>query len=119
MWGFLIVLMFVFQLIVTAATASASMTDGHEHHHELADAASKCPMQAPKLDAGGHGEAEPDGTHQGTAHCMSSMCCLHDTVSSSPLVTIGALLPGTQMIDRGTALSSNTGSTQERPPRHV
>jgi hypothetical protein len=114
----LIIVMFVFQLIAPAATAAASMIGGHEHPLEMADPASKCPMQLQELDLGGHDDADLDATHKGSAHCMTS-CCFHDTVSSFKLVTRGALLPGMQWIDRGTTASSNADSTQERPPREI
>ena len=114
---FLVILMIVFQLIAPVAASAASMTDSQEDHHEMVDAARKCPMQVQEFDA--DGEAELDGSHQSAAHCMPSMCCFHDTVSSPQLITIGALLPSTKVMDRGTAPSSNTGSTQDRPPRHV
>jgi hypothetical protein len=114
---FLIILMIVFQLIAPVAAAAASMNDSQEDHHEMVDAARKCPMQVQESDA--DGEAELDGSDQSAAHCMPSMCCFHDTASSSKLVAVGMLLPGAQIIDRGKALSSNAGSTQERPPRHL
>ena len=71
------------------------------------------------MGAVGHGEAEYDGAHQSSAHCMSFMCCFGDTFSSPQLVKIGALLPVTQLIDRGKAAVSNVDSTQERPPRQI
>ncbi len=115
----LLILVFVFQLVAPPASATRSVVDVHAHHQEMTNAANRCPMHSANLDANAPGGAELDGTHENAAHCMPSMCCFHDTVSSSQLVTIGALLPSTQVIDRGTAPSSNTGSTQDRPPRHV
>jgi hypothetical protein len=85
----------------------------------MTDPASKCPMQEQQKGAVGHGEEEHDGAHQSSAHCMLSMCCFHDTASVYQLGTAGVLLPATQVIDRGTAPSSNAGSPQDRPPRHV
>ncbi|MFA8386507.1 MAG: hypothetical protein ACEPO2_12860 [Pelagibaca sp.] len=85
----------------------------------MTDPASKCPMQEQKKGAVGHGEAEHDGAHQSSAHCMSSMCCFHDTFTSPQLAKIGALLPGTQLIDRGKVAPSNADSTQKRPPRQI
>ena len=115
----LLIMMFVFQIIAPHASAAASMTNGHAHHQEMADAAVNCPTHSAKLDANDLGGTDLDGKHENAVHCMPSMCCFHDTASSSKLVAVGMLLPGTQIIDRGKAPSSNAGSTQERPPRHV
>lgn len=115
----LLILVFVFQLIAPHASAAASMTNGHTHHQEMADAAANCPTHSAKLDVNARVGTDLDGKHENAVHCMPSMCCFYDTVSSSKLIAVGMLLSCTQIIDRGKAPSSNAGSTQERPPRHV
>jgi hypothetical protein len=70
-------------------------------------------------DANGQVKADLDGANENAAQCMPTMCCFHDTVSLTKLIAVGMLLPGAQIIDRGKAPSSNAGSTQDRPPRHI
>lgn len=115
----LLVMIFVFQNIAPHASAAASMANGHAHHQEMTDAAVNCPTHSAKLDVNARGGTDLDGKHENAVHCMSSMCCFHDTASSVKLVAVGMLLPDAQIIDRGIAPSSNSGSTQKRPPRHV
>lgn len=113
----LFILLFVLQVIAPAATASASMAGEHEHHQEMSDPVSKCPMQA--HNTGGTDAADLDASHQSAAHCKASICCFHDTMSSPTLLTVGALLSGAPLMDRGKAAAYKVGATQDRPPRHI
>ena len=115
----LLIAMFVFQVAASPVSAAASMADRHAQHPDMADAAVNCPTHSAQSGAYAHGGTNVDGSHENFAHCMPSMCCFHDTVSTSNLVAVGMLLPGAQIIDRGKTSSSNAGSTQKRPPRHV
>lgn len=115
----LLMLILVFQIALPSMSPDASAATGHAHHLEMTSAASDCPMGLTELGANGRGDADLDNTHENGAHCMPSMCCFHDTMSSSRLVAVGLLLPDAQILDRGTAPSSKDGSTQDRPPRHV
>jgi hypothetical protein len=115
----LLILMLVVQVLAPAATAATSPTAGHDQHLQMAAASGDCPMQMLQPGADVHDQAGRDTAHQGTAHCMPSICCFHDTSASPQLVAMGALLPDTRVIDRGTAASSSIGSTQKRPPKRV
>ncbi|MEQ6247564.1 hypothetical protein ABMC89_01595 [Sulfitobacter sp. HNIBRBA3233] len=115
----LLISLFVFQTLSPPAAAAPSAGDSHADHHATADAALSCPNDARNGDASMDGVAGHDGAHDGAAHCMPLMCCLHDTGSSYKLAMVGTLLPDPQIIDRGTAPSSNAGTTQDRPPRHL
>ncbi|MFT6104028.1 MAG: hypothetical protein ACJA1E_000443 [Paracoccaceae bacterium] len=115
----LLLVMFVVQVTLPSAAVAASMTYGHAHHQETDDAVSKCPMQSAKMNADAFAGAGQNGAPENAAHCMPSMCCFHDTVASFKLVTIGALLAGSQGIDRGKTPPSNGAPTQDRPPRPI
>lgn len=114
-----LILVFVFQLMAPSANAAASALDSHAHHQVMSDMTSDCPMHLAKMASAADAAPEHDVTPENCAHCAKSTCCLHVAVPPSDLVAVAILLPGSQLLDRGSATVSSAGSAQERPPRHI
>ena len=108
---------FVFQFMVPSVSAFPSTE--HAHSQKADYRLSDCGMMMEKLTDVADGAEEHNGHHENAAHCMPSMCCFHDTYVSAKLVAIGLLLPISRWVERGTALSSHSGPSEDRPPRHV
>ena len=113
----LLVSILVFQFMVPSASAFPSADHGHSQKADFRQ--SDCGMMMEKVIGASDGTEEHSGHHENAAHCMPSMCCFHDTFVSAKLVAIGFLLPSSRLIERGTALSSHSGRTEDRPPRHI
>ena len=116
---FLLVFVLVFQIFAPSATAASFATGPSEQHQEMAPAVVKCPMHAARNVGKDDARPEQSGTHGKCPHCTLSMCCVHAILTSHDLVVAGALLPGSQLIDRGERLSTAYAALQDPPPKHV
>ncbi len=113
----LLILILLFQLMVSAASASTSYGNGH--HSNVADMMSDCPVQAAKLDRYKVSMAQHGDQKEAVSHCMPSMCCFYESSIPIQLSSAGLLLPGALWIERHVHSASRPSSTQDRPPKRV
>lgn len=107
----------VFQFMAPSASAFPSADHGHSQKADYRQ--SDCGMMMENVVREPGGSSEHRGHQENAAHCMPSMCCFHETFVSAQLFAIGVLLTSSRLIERGTALSSHSASTEDRPPRHI
>ena len=109
-----LMLVLVFQFVAPNASALPSADHGHSHTSDAAQNDCGMMMEIVVQAADAHSNHDENATH-----CMPSMCCFHDTFVSAELASVGLLLPSSLLISHGTALSSNAGTKDDRPPKHA
>jgi hypothetical protein len=102
-----------------APSASAFSFADHGHSQTANYQQSDCGMMMGKATNARDRTEEHSDHHESAAHCMPSMCCFYETSVAAQLVAVGLLLPNNRSIEHGTALSSHTASTKDRPPKHL
>jgi hypothetical protein len=107
----------VFKFMAPSASAFSSADHGHSKTANYQQ--SDCGMMMGTATNARDRTEEHSDQHENAAHCMPSMCCFHETPVAAQLVAVGLLLPNNRSIEHGTALSSHTTSTKDRPPKHL
>jgi hypothetical protein len=106
------VLMFQFVEPVVAGTSQASTPE----HHMTMDHSSMAHTGTVGM---AHDISEMDAEHQGAAHCMTLMCCFHETTAPFKLIASDVLLPSEKGIEQAMTLPSHVCSAEDRPPQQI
>ena len=112
-------LMSIWMLQVMAPSAAAFPSINHDHSQTAEFQLSACDMIVQHANHIVDASTQQNGHHNDAAHCMPSMCCFHVLFVMPQLAAIGVLLPSRRSIEQRTALSSHSGSTEDRPPNHA